>query len=59
MLHPFGQTFTVALPLSTVNHEYKTVAANFQGNLTKYTGEVPCDGLVYHPGRMKINFHSS
>ena len=47
VLCSWARRFTLTVPLST--QEYKWVAANCQGNLTKFW-EVTCDGLAFHPG---------
>ena len=45
--------FTLTVPLSTQDPEYKWVPANCQRNLTKFCG-VTCDGLASHPGGVAI-----
>ena len=51
VLCPGVRIFTLTVPLSI--EEYKLVAANCQGNLTK-CWEVTCDGLKSHPGGVAI-----
>ena len=51
VLCSWAKHFTLTVPLST--QEYKWVAANCQGNLTK-CWVVACDGLASHPGGVAI-----